>query len=143
MAQGDLFLFEEFSLTISDLIVCGDDTFKLGLVTSAVVPTAADGAPAFGDYTEVSGTNYTAGGYTLTTTWTEASGTATFDATGSPAASWTKNASGPTNIAWGIVYSSTSTADNAVCAVDFDGPISLVDGDITWEPHASGIFTLS
>ncbi len=148
MAQGDLTMFEEFSLTIGQSkFIMDTNTFKLALVNTA--PLASLATPVWADISanEVSGTNYTAGGNTLTTTWTEAAGTATFDATGAPATTWTQHASGPTDIKYGVIYSDTATNDDLVCFIDFttDGgttAISLVDGDITWTPNASGIFTL-
>ncbi len=149
MAQGDLTLFEEFSLDIGDGTHDLDaDTFKFALITNAAVPAASTATPALGDFTQVTGGGYTAGGETLTTTWTEAGGTATFDATGSPSCSWTQNGTGPTNIYYGILYNSTAVGNDAVCFVDMttDGgttPISLQAGDITWEANASGVFTLS
>jgi hypothetical protein len=149
MAQGTLTLFEEFSLEIGDGTHDLDtDAFKIALLQDAVIPTAADLTPAFGDYTEVTGAGYTAGGAALTTTWTEAGGVATFDATGAPAASWTQNGSGPTDIEYGLIYNNTDVGKAAVGFVDMTTdagvtPISLQAGDITWTPHASGIFTLS
>lgn len=149
MAQGTITMFEEFSLYIAqgDIHDLNADTFKLALVNTA--PSTSLATPVWADIssTEVSGTNYTAGGETLTTTWAEAGGTATFDATGTPAASWTQHASGPTNIEAGVIYNDTATNDDLICWIDFTvdagtTPISLVDGDITWTPNASGTFTL-
>lgn len=149
MAQGALTLFEEFSLNIGDGKHDLDThVFKLALIDNTLAPAASDVTPILADYTEVTGTGYTAGGETLTITWTEAGGVATFDATGDPAASWTKNASGPNDIFYGLIYNDTEASDTCVAFIDMtnDGgttPISLQDGDITWTPHASGIFTLS
>lgn len=148
MAQGTLTLFEEFSKYIADgSHDLDNDTFKCMLVTNATVPTAALATPDSADFTEVSGTGYTAGGETLTITWTEAGGTATFDSSANP--SWTKNASGPTNIYYAIIYNSTHAGTNdAVGFIDMtsDGgttPLSLASGDISITFNASGIFTLS
>lgn len=147
MAQGDLTLFEEMALnTGNGNIDLDTDTFKMALITT--LPTASQTTPQLGDFTEVTGSGYTAGGETLTTTYTESGGTTTFDATGTPAASWTQNGSGPTNIVAGLIYSDTSTGDLAIAFVDFttDGgstAISLQAGDISWTPNASGIYTVS
>jgi hypothetical protein len=148
MAQGTLLLFEEFAKSIGDGTHDLDtNAFKLALITT--IPTAADASPALGDYTEVSGTNYTAGGEPLTTTWTEASGTADFKHTGGTI-TWTQHASGPATIKAGLVYDTTSGVTNAAVAfIDFtsDGStaISLIDGDITWTPEAAQnrIFSLA
>ncbi len=152
MAQGDLTMFEEFSLTIGqsifDFTTSTGDTFKLALLDT--IPSASLATPTWSDVSgdEVSGTGYTSGGATFaSTTWAEAAGTATFDEdTGPPSVTWGQNGAGPTDIRAGVIYSDTATNDDLICFIDFtpDGssPISLVDGDITWAPNASGIFTL-
>jgi hypothetical protein len=145
MARGDLTVFEEFALTIGEKkIAFGVDDFKVALIDDTAAPTAADATPTWSDYSanEVSGTNYTAGGYTLTgDSWTEAGGVATFDDTGN--VTWSQHASGPTDIYWGILYSDTSSNDDCICFIDMGGPISLVDGDISITWNASGIFTIT
>jgi hypothetical protein len=150
MAQGTLTLFEEFSLTIANGTHDFDaDTFKIALVSEPITGMEVTASPALGDFTEVVGTNYTAGGETLTTTWTEVTGVSSFKST-QGIVTWTTHASGPTDIKSGIVYNSSSVVTGAAVAfIDFttDGgttPISLVDGDITWTPDAStNIYTLS
>lgn len=147
MAQGDLTLFNEFTEDIGDGTFNLTQTFKIALITSAATATAGTATPALGDFTECTGgSGYTTGGESLTTTWSQAAGTATFDATGSPAVTWSQNGSGPTDIMQGIIYQVT-TGNPALAFIDMttDGstPISLQAGDITWEPNASGIFTLA
>jgi hypothetical protein len=138
VAQGTLLTFNEFRLTIGngthDLAA---DSFKIALITT--LPTLADPTPALGDYTEVTGSGYTAGGEALTTTWTETSGAADFKHTGGTI-TWTQDGAGPTNIVAGLIYN-TAAGNDAVAFIDFtaDGgttPISLQDGDITWTPEA-------
>lgn len=148
MAQGTLTLFEEFSLYIGDgSHDLNTDTFKLALINNTTVPTAATLTPDFADFTEVTGTGYTAGGETLTITWTEAGGTATFDSTTNP--SWTQNGAGPTDIYYAIIYNTSHTGTNdAVAFIDMTAdagvtPISLQDGDISITFDASGIFTVA
>lgn len=146
MARGDVTTFQEFRETIGDgTHDIDNDVWKIALITNGVVPTAATATPALGDFTQVTGTNYTAGGETVTVTWTESGGTINFAIT---SASWTQHASGPTNIYYAIVYNDTATtpADAAIAFIDMtdDGgttPISLVDGDITI--NAGNVFTLS
>lgn len=149
MGQGTLTVFEEFRKSIGDGTHDMDtNAFKLALITA--LPTAADVSPALGDYTEVTGTNYTAGGAALTTTWTEVGGVCDFKHTGGTI-TWTQHASGPNNIKAGLIYDTTSAVTNAAVAfIDFtaDGgttAISLIDGDITWTPEAAQnrIFTIS
>lgn len=146
MAQGSVTTFEEFRKNLADgSHNLSSDTFKIMLVTNATVPTAADTTPDSADYTEVSGTNYTAGGETVTVTWTEVNGTATFATT--TAAAWLQDNAGPANIYYGILYNSTHTGSNdAIAFIDLTAdagttPISLIDGDITI--NAGSIFTLA
>lgn len=148
MAQGTLLTFQEFKKSIGDGTHDLDtNVFWMALITT--IPTVSDASPALGDYTEVSGTNYSAGGIQLTTTWTEAGGVSDFKHTAGTI-TWTQHASGPNNIKAGLIYDATSAVtDAAIAFVDFtsDGStaISLVDGDITWTPEASlnRIFRLS
>ena len=150
MAQGAFVLFEELSLQISGTIKLSTDSFKVALITDAVIAVAAFATPELADFTQVTGGNgYTTDGESLAAkTWTEADGTAKFDDTGSPSVSWTKNGSGPTDIFQGLVYSVTATNKDCVGFIDMtnDGgttPISLQSGDITITPHANGFFTIS
>lgn len=143
MARGDVTVFEEFSKYIGN----GDhdldnDTFKCMLINNSTVPTAADLTPDSADYTEVTGSGYTAGGVTLTVTYTEVGGVATFDSSVNP--SWTKTVGGPTDIYYGIIYNTTHVGTNdAVAFVDMAGPVSLVAGDVSITWNASGIFTVT
>jgi len=87
---------------------------------------------------EVSGTNYTAGGESLTSiTFITAGGTITWDAGD---VEWT--ASTITGARYAVIYDDTLTNKPLICAIDFTGDFSTVAGTfkITW--NASGIFTL-
>jgi hypothetical protein len=147
MAQGDITLFEEFKrdlgLGIHNL---NTDAHKLYLTSGT--PTAADINPSYADWTEVSGTNYTAGGLTVNLTYTEAAGTGTL-ATDGATYSWLQDAAGPTGINFGVIYNDTSVGNEAICFIDFRAggttAISLQDGDITWTAEAVSdrIFTLT
>lgn len=150
MAQGTLYLFEEFSDYIGDGSHDLDaDSFRVALLSNTHNSTisVSDATPDFGDYTEVgTGNGYTTPGEAITCTWTEANGTATFQVT-SGNTSWTQNGSGPTDIRTALIYNTTHAGTNdAIGYIDMtaDGstPISLQDGDITitWNPN---IFTLS
>lgn len=147
MARGDTTVFEEAKLALlNGTLDLDTQTIKIALVTT--LPAASLATPTLADLTEVTGSGYTAGGETLTISLTETGGTVTFDATGAPAVTWSQNGSGPTNIMAGVIYEDTSGSDNLIAFVDFsaDGgttAISLQDGDITYTPNASGIFTLA
>jgi hypothetical protein len=145
MAQGDLTVFEEFAKDIgSERHNFSSDSLKLGLIDSTAAPTAADATPVWGDYSgnEVSGSGYVAGGATLGgVTWTEASGVATLDDTSN--VTWSQNASGPTNIYYGVLYNDSDASDAAICYIDMGGPVSLQDGDVSVTWNASGILTVT
>lgn len=149
MAEGDVTVINEFKedvgLQIHDL---NGDVVKLGLVTSSTTPTASTSDPRWGagggtnwSTNQVTpGGNYADGGPDITNTYSETSGTATFDATDVAIA---EDASNPTNARWGILYNDTSTGKEVVAFLDLGGDIDLSAGDfsVTW--NASGIFTLA
>jgi hypothetical protein len=150
MAAGDIVIFNEFKEDVGQKIHnLSSDTFKLGLVTNAVTPAATTADPRWGaggstnlSSSEVTpGGNYSTGGPTLaSTTWSETSGTATFDAAD---VSIAQNASNPNNARWGIIYNDTSAGKEAVAFVDLGGVTDLTAGafSITW--NASGIFSFT
>jgi len=152
MARGDLVLFEEFAHQIGmKLINLETDTIKVALIKIAATPTAASATPTYADWSasEVSGSNYSAGGATIgTNTYTEADGTAKLDGDN---VTWTQHASGfavgaSTGAAWGIVYSDTATSKSAIAFVELKSgstTVGNVAGDLTISWHASGIFTLA
>ena len=134
MAQGTLTLFEEFKDQMGEALhdfQSGGETFKVGMITDAVVATAGDTTPVFGDYTEVSGTGYVAGGEALANQdWSYSAGDAYFVADD---VSWAYNAAGPTDCFQAILY--RSTGGKAIGFIDLtaDGgttPLSLQDGPI-------------
>ena len=145
MAQGDWVTFEEFALDIGKGVHdFSSDTLKLALVDDTITPAADDGTPVWGDYSanEVSGTNYTAGGATLSgVTYTEAAGVATLDDTGN--VTWSQHAAGFTDAYWAILYNDDAASDQAIGFIDLAGPVSLVDGDVNVTWNASGIITVT
>lgn len=117
------------------------DTIKLALCTSAFSPSAITMA-AFNSVTnEVSGTNYTAGGVTLTSpTVADSSGTITFDAADY---TFSQSATGFSNARYGVIYKSTGTAATStlIAWIDFGSDKGNVDGDFTVAWNTSGIAT--
>lgn len=150
MAQGDVVLFNEFKEDIGQEIhQLSTDTFKLGLITNAVTPTASTADPRWGagGTTNLSssqvtpGGNYATGGPTIgSTTWSETAGTATFDGSD---ISISVNASNPNNARWGIIYNDTSAGKEAVGFLDLGGVTDLTAGTFTVTWNASGIFALT
>lgn len=149
MAQGDLTLFEEFADQLGNAIhnfENGGNTFKVMLINNSTVATAGDTTPTKTDYTECSGSGYTAGGDTVDNqSYDEASGVATYDGDD---VGWTQNASGPSDIYQAVLYNDTDASDTCIGFIDMttDGgttPLDLADGDITIQFHTSGIFTVT
>ena len=145
MAQGDVTVFEEFSLNIGkethDLPA---DSYKIALLS--VMPSADLATPDYADVSanEVTGDNYTAGGIAATFTYTEVGGLSTFALDAD--VTWNQHATGPTGIVAGLIYNTTYAGANgdAIGFIDMrDGgvtAISLQDGNITIQ--AGTAFTL-
>ena len=92
------------------------DTLKVMLVTSSYTPSASGHATRadIGAF-EVSGTNYTPGGATLTgVSLTESGGTSTFDAADT---TFAQSASGFSNARYAIIYKDTGTANTSTLLV--------------------------
>lgn len=148
MAAGDVTLFNQFKPNLgAKLLDLSADTIKVGLVTSGVTPVATTTDPRWGaggstnlSSNEVTpGGNYSAGGPTITATWT-GTATVTFDATD---VSIAQNASNPTNGRWAIIYDSTDAGKRCIGFVDLGAVIDLTAGNFSIVWNASGIFTLT
>ncbi|MCC5574495.1 hypothetical protein IMZ11_02420 [Microtetraspora sp. AC03309] len=121
------------------------DTLKAALYGASITPdfnaAAASAAYGAGVYsgTELTGTGYTAGGATLaSTTFTGASGVATFDAAD---VSWASSTiSGARGV---LIYDSTLTGKNALVLVDLGSSYSTSAGTLAISWSASGIFRLA
>jgi hypothetical protein len=117
------------------------DTIKVSAHTNTYTPNQ-DTHDFFDDVTnEVTGTNYTAGGATLTSpTVTRSTGTVTFDGADIV---WTQSASGFSTARKFAVYKSTgvSTTSRLFSLVTADADVGNVTGDLTIAWAASGIST--
>lgn len=145
MAQGTVTLFDNFAEELlrgtHDLDA---DVIKVALMTTDIdsyTGTETDWANVSAN--EVSGTNYTAGGETMTVNVSETGGTATYDFTTNP--SWTQSGTGPAVIRSAIIYNSSAASNDLIARMDMTEdsgttPISLQDGDITITWHANGLF---
>lgn len=115
------------------------ETHKGALFSNSITPNfTTDTAYAVSPYdaNEVTGTNWASGGVALTgTTFTGASGSATFDATDVSVASTTL-----TNARGYLLYADALAGNNAIVLVNFGADYSTVAGTfaVTW--HATGIF---
>jgi hypothetical protein len=142
MAKGDITLFEEFIREKGEKIHnFGSDTFRLGLITSVLTPTAADATPRWGDYSAnevATGTSYSAGGPALAdVTWTEVAGLAKMDATDLEI---DQDATGFTNARWGILYNDTDTSKRAFGSIDLGAATSIQSAPLEFRWHIGGIW---
>lgn len=149
MAAGDCVVFD---VHLQDLgravhnLETGD--ISLGLITSSTTPTASTAGPAWGagvttnlSTNEVTpGGNYSADGPSIGGTYSQTSGTATFDVTD---VSISQNGSNPTNARWGIVYNETATNNEAIGYIDLGTDVDLSAGDFTITWHANGFYQIS
>jgi len=144
MAAGNWIVFNRAKLKLANGTFDLDgQTFKMALTTSAQAldATFAGGSTdcRYADLTaEVVGTGYTAGGKTLVATWTQSTGTITFDVDDQ---SWT----GTITAKYAVIYLTTGNAD-LLCVVDLDtggGSVSTTAGTLTITINASGVFTLA
>lgn len=117
------------------------DTLKVKLVTSAVVPAAADVAPEALDYTEVTpGGNYPAGGLDITNTVSRAGGTSTVNVVDIPIA---VHASNPTNARYAVVYNDTLAGDPCIGFYDLGAVQDLTLGNYTLNFTSDQLLTVA
>lgn len=146
MAQGTVTVFNEAKKNIlNGTIKIGSDTFKLLLVSDTSI-TAAQLTPDSSDFTEVTpiGTEYTTGGEALTLAVNTSSGGTGAQVDITTDIALAKDTGGPTNIRYGIVYSTTAVSSDAIGFVDIGNGanVSLQDGslNITW--GTNGMFEI-
>jgi hypothetical protein len=148
MALGDVVFFDQWLVDVQEALHDHETgAFNLGLITSAVTPSATTSDPRWGagGGTNLStnqvtpGGNYSTGGPSIANpTVTLTSGAGVWDADDVAIA---QNASNPTNARWGIIYNSGN--NRCVGFVDLGAAIDLSAGDfsVTW--NASGIESLN
>ena len=149
MAGADNWLvFEDWKLTMANGVAdCDDDTFKQQLHTSTYVPTLSGDAVRADLTDELPTANgYTAAGLTLSTTFTEAAGVVTLDASPNPI--WTA-AGGSIVARYGVLYDDTPAAplDPLVCYTLLDdAPADVTATDtntLTIQLSANGFYQIS
>ena len=144
MATGDVTFFNQFFSDLGNKIHDLDsDDWRLGIVTTATVPTKTTAAPHWGGTgtTNFASTQVGTGGPSYTgpvvltaeTIATSGNNTEWRAAKVGPLA---QDASGFTNGAWGIIYNNTDANKRAVAFVELStgGTLSLVTGpvEIRW-----------
>jgi len=144
MPAGDVTFFNQGLLDLGNKIHDMDtDDWRIGLVTTATAPTKATAAPHWGGTgttnfatTQVStgGSSYTGPVVMTAETWATTSNEQRWSA--AKIGPLAVDASGPTNIAWGIIYNNTDANKRAMAFVEISagGTVSLVSGplEIRW-----------
>ena len=109
---------------VHDFLNSGGDTFKIALYTNSASFNAA--TTAYTTSNEVTGTNYTAGGNTLTRVNPATSGTTAFtDFADTTWSSSTITARGA------MIYNDTASGNPAVVILDFGSDKTSTNGDFT------------
>ena len=109
---------------VHNFLNSGGDTFKIALYTNSASFTAA--TTAYTTSNEVTGTNYTAGGNTLTRVDPTSSGTTAFtDFADTTWSSSTITARGA------MIYNDTAVGNPAVVILDFGSDKTSTNGDFT------------
>ena len=146
MAAGNWIVFNRAKLKLANGTFDLDtNPFFMALTTSAqaldatFVGTSTDCRYADLTAEVASGGGYTTGGKTLTATWTQATGTITFDVDDQ---AWTAST---ITAKYAVIYAN-NTNDDLLCVVDLDtggGSVSTTAGTLTITINASGVFTLA
>ncbi len=122
------------------------DTLKLALTTSSQALSATFVGSStnclYADLTNevANGNGYTTGGVTLASvTWTQSTGTWTFDCADS---SWT---SASFTAKYGVLYDDTASGKPLLLFFELDtgGSVTVTNGKLAITENASGVFTLS
>lgn len=118
-------------------------TFKIALMTSGFVFDATDTI-----WTDVSGSElangngYTTGGLALTSvTWSQTSGTVTFDFADP---TWTASGAGLSGITDAVIYDDTASGDPLMFALDLGGSFSAIAASqFVIQLPGTGFFTIA
>jgi len=128
----------ELMLAVHDFRATGGDTFKLALYTSSATIDA--NTTAYTTSNEVTGTNYTAGGGTLTRLGVVTSNNNASTGTGFTDFSDLTFSNATITARGALIYNNTPSANSnanttltnaAVCALDFGSDKTSTDGDFT------------
>ena len=135
MASGIYTTFKEYA---GDATVDLDGhTFKVILLGTTHTFNAADSVLTDVSDNQIEGTGYTAGGETLTCTWSASGTSMKWDAAD---VSWT----GASFTAYhAVVYDDTHASDALVCSIDFGGAQTVSAGTFTIQWNADGILLVT
>ncbi len=128
----------ELMLAVHDFRATGGDTFKLAMYTSSATIDA--NTTAYSATNEVTGTNYTAGGGTLTRTGVGATNSTTTNGTGFTDFTDLTFTNATVTARGALIYNTTPSANSnanttltnaAVCVLDFGSDKTSTAGDFT------------
>lgn len=144
MAQGDVTVYDDFiRASFEKVHDLENDTIKCALVTSTYTPSMDDPIPCWGaggttnaSTNEVVNTGspggYTAGGNTCANPSVTISGSpALVQIDFDDPATWSQDASSPTNARWGIIYNDTASNKECIAFVDLGADFDMTTGDLT------------
>ena len=154
MATGTIKWFAQGLLDLGNKIHnLSSDVIKMGIVTTATVPTVGTAGPHWGgtgttnfatNQVSTGGTQYTGPKTLASVTWTIVSGVPTLRATD---IAMTQDASGFANGAYGIIFNDTDANKRALGWVELSaaGAASLVAGALTidWQGAGTDVLTLT
>lgn len=145
MAVGNFTPFNKAKLKLGQKIfnLGATDVFKMALTTSAqsidatFVGTSTD--CRYSDLTAqvANGNGYTTGGKTLTATWTQATGTMTWDVDDQ---TWSASS---ITAHYAVIYDDTATNKDLLCFCDFGADFTSSSGNFVVTINGSGVFTLA
>jgi hypothetical protein len=124
-----------------NLEAAGDDVRCMLIDNTRAPVKATDETMVDIDDNEVSGTNYTVGGFDCSNQDIAlAAGTVTFDIDD---CSWTQSGTGFSDAYYAVLYKYTGTPanDRVIAYADLSGPVGNVSGDLTLEMDGAGVFT--
>lgn len=140
MAQGDVVIFDQFLVdALEKKHDMENDSIKCALTDGTTPPAATTADPRWGagGTTNFSSEeaapqtgNYTAGGNACANPSVTLSGGAAEIDFDDPA-TWTQNASNPTNARYGIIYNDTSAGKECIAYVDLGSTFNMTTGDLT------------
>ena len=145
MAAGDNKQFRDYALKEGQGVYDNSsDSIAIAFISDAYSTVDVNATnPKLADYTVSSGGNILAVNTLSSVTWSRSAGVTTLDA--ADLATFSKDASNPTDVKCALVYNNTSASDDAYCVYDLtaDGTTSLdlVNSDFTFSFGASGILT--
>ena len=135
MASGIYTTFKEYA---GDATIDLDGhSFKVALLDTTHAFAAANSVWTDVSANEITGTGYTAGGITMTITWSASGTSMKWDAADS---SW---ATASFTAYHAVIYDDTHASDALVCSIDFAGAQTVSAGTFTIQWNADGILLIT